>query len=110
MTENQLIHPHQGLPLISPCPLTLSAVRRRCLGVLSHLILNDMMKIKGHIARIAMCMRDGEDPEVARMAKAFFSPLVSVGIHMHEGWGGPRGDTHGQGLLLHAGECWNPCA
>ena len=55
-----------------------SAVRRRCLGVLSHLILNDMMKIKGHIARIAMCMRDGEDPEVARMAKAFFSTLVGV--------------------------------
>ena len=34
-------------------------------------------------------MRDGEDPKVARMAKAFFSTLVSVGIHVHEGRGGP---------------------
>ncbi|GAX78483.1 hypothetical protein CEUSTIGMA_g5922.t1 [Chlamydomonas eustigma] len=51
-------------------------VRRRALGVLSHLILNDMMKVKGHIARIAMCMRPGEDPEIARMARSFFSTLA----------------------------------
>ena len=55
-----------------------AAVRKHCLGVLSHLILNDMMKVKGHIARIAMCMRKEEDVAVARMAKAFFSTLVSV--------------------------------
>ena len=33
--------------------------------------------LKGHIARIAMCMREDEDPVVSRMAKAFFSTLVS---------------------------------
>ena len=37
------------------CPCT--GVRKNALMVLTHLILNDMMKVKGHIARMAMCLQ-----------------------------------------------------
>ncbi len=40
-----------------------TGVRKTSLMVLSHLILNDMMKVKGHIARMAMCMRASVTPE-----------------------------------------------
>lgn len=43
--------------------------------VLSHLILNDMMKVKGHIARIALCLQD-PDPSIASMAQLFFHELA----------------------------------
>lgn len=42
--------------------------------VLSHLILNDMMKVKGHIARLALCLQD-DDPRVAGLAQVFFHEL-----------------------------------
>ena len=46
----------QDLPLISfPCQL--AGVRKNALMVLTHLILNDMMKVKGHIARMARCLQ-----------------------------------------------------
>ncbi|KAG1667780.1 hypothetical protein FOA52_010817 [Chlamydomonas sp. UWO 241] len=64
--------PHMYLPLIDPDV----SVRKRALSVLSHLILNDMMKVKGHVAKVAMCMREGEDPSVQRLARAFFSTLA----------------------------------
>lgn len=32
-------------------------MRKNALMVLTHLILNDMMKVKGHIARMAMCLQ-----------------------------------------------------
>jgi hypothetical protein len=34
-----------------------AGVRKNALMVLTHLILNDMMKVKGHIARMAMCLQ-----------------------------------------------------
>lgn len=34
-----------------------TGVRKNALMVLTHLILNDMMKVKGHIARMAMCLQ-----------------------------------------------------
>ncbi len=40
-----------------------AGVRRTCLTVLSHLILNDMMKVKGHIAGVALLLLE-EDAEV----------------------------------------------
>ena len=43
--------------------------------VISHLILNDMMKVKGHIARIALCLQD-PDPAIASMAQLFFHELA----------------------------------
>jgi condensin complex subunit 1 len=42
--------------------------------VLTHLILNDMMKVKGHIARMAACLED-PDPRVAALAQLFFHEL-----------------------------------
>ena len=52
-------------------------MRKRSLSVLSHLVLNDMMKVKGHIARLAICMRSDEDPSIRRTARAFFSTLAA---------------------------------
>ena len=42
--------------------------------VLTHLILNDMMKVKGHIARLALCLQD-DDPRIAALAQLFFHEL-----------------------------------
>ena len=52
----------------------IAGMRRNCLMVLSHLILNDMMKVKGHIARLALCLQD-DDPRVAGLAQVFFHEL-----------------------------------
>jgi condensin complex subunit 1 len=38
-----------------------TGVRRTSLTVLGHLILNDMMKVKGNIARIALHLVDEEE-------------------------------------------------
>lgn len=46
-------------------------VRLNCLLVLNHLILNDMIKPKGHVADIALCTLDGSN-QVASLAKKFF--------------------------------------
>ena len=51
-----------------------AGVRKNCLMVLSHLILNDMMKVKGHIARLALCLQDDE-PRIAALASVFFHEL-----------------------------------
>ena len=42
--------------------------------VLTHLILNDMMKVKGHIAQLALCLQD-DDPRIAALAQLFFREL-----------------------------------
>ena len=42
--------------------------------VLTHLILNDMMKVKGHVARLALCLQDS-DFRVASLAQLFFHEL-----------------------------------
>ena len=52
-----------------------AGVKRTALMVLSHLILNDMMKVKGHIARIALCLQD-PDASIASMAQLFFHELA----------------------------------
>lgn len=62
---------------VLPTPCLPAAVRKRCLAVLSHLILGDVMKVKGHIANIAVCLRSEEDEEVSQIARAFFCTLVS---------------------------------
>ncbi len=51
-----------------------AGMRKNCLMVLSHLILNDMMKVKGHIARLALCLQD-DDPRIAGLAQVFFHEL-----------------------------------
>ena len=61
---------HDGTCWVVPC----AGVRKNCLMVLSHLILNDMMKVKGHIARLALCLQDDE-PRIAGLAQVFFHEL-----------------------------------
>ena len=49
-------------------------VRRSCVMVLSHLILNDMMKVKGYISDLTVCMEDA-DEVVASQARLFVHEL-----------------------------------
>ena len=49
-------------------------VRKNTLTVLSHLILNDMIKVKGQISELVLCLEDKE-PEISRMSQAFFHEL-----------------------------------
>ena len=51
-----------------------ASVRQHAITVLSHLVLNDMMKVKGHISEMARCLED-IDPRVASVAKLFFHEL-----------------------------------
>ena len=51
-----------------------SGVRQHAITVLAHLVLNDMMKVKGHIAEMARCLED-PDPRVASVAKLLFAEL-----------------------------------
>ncbi|KAL4446838.1 hypothetical protein ABPG77_008082 [Micractinium sp. CCAP 211/92] len=51
------------------------SVRKNAVMVLTHLILNDMMKVKGHIAKMAMRLED-EDARIAALAQLFFHELA----------------------------------
>ena len=55
-----------------------SHVRSNTLTVLTHLILNDMIKVKGQISDIAFCIADTTD-RIAGLAKRFFSELSRKG-------------------------------
>ncbi|XP_017253367.1 condensin-1 complex subunit CAP-D2 isoform X1 [Daucus carota subsp. sativus] len=54
------------------------AVRKNAVLVLSHLILNDMMKVKGHIYEMAIRLED-EDERISSLAKLFFHELSKKG-------------------------------
>lgn len=49
-------------------------VRKHTLMVLSHLILNDMVKVKSNIGDIARCIED-EDEQIVNLTKSFFEEL-----------------------------------
>ena len=49
-------------------------VRKNTLVVLTHLILNDMIKVKGQISAMALCLEDPEQ-KIADLAKLFFHEL-----------------------------------
>ncbi len=49
-------------------------VRRHTLMVLTHLILNDMVKVKGQVCEIALCLRD-EDQRIRDTARLLFHEL-----------------------------------
>jgi condensin complex subunit 1 len=51
-----------------------ASVRKHALTVLSHLVLNDMMKVKGHIADMARCLED-DASDIAALARLFFFEL-----------------------------------
>jgi len=49
-------------------------VRRHTMMVLTHLILNDMVKVKGNVCEIALCLRDN-DPRIRDTARLLFHEL-----------------------------------
>ena len=51
-----------------------SRVRRHTLMVLTHLILNDMVKVKGQVCEIALCLED-KDPRIRDMSRLLFHEL-----------------------------------
>ncbi len=51
-----------------------SGVRASVIMVLTHLILNDMVKVKGFISEIALCIKD-EEEHIRRLVKVFFHEL-----------------------------------
>ncbi|KAI0222051.1 Condensin complex subunit 1 [Lamellibrachia satsuma] len=53
-------------------------VRKNTLMVLTHLILNDMVKVKGQISELATCIID-DDVRIASLAKLFFNELSKKG-------------------------------
>ncbi|KAF7819108.1 condensin complex subunit 1 [Senna tora] len=54
------------------------SVRKNAVLVLSHLILNDMMKVKGYINEMAIRLED-EDERISSLAKLFFHELSKKG-------------------------------
>ncbi|XP_047172089.1 condensin-1 complex subunit CAP-D2 isoform X2 [Vigna umbellata] len=54
------------------------SVRKNAVLVLSHLILNDMMKVKGYINEMAVRLED-EDERISNLAKLFFIELSKKG-------------------------------
>jgi condensin complex subunit 1 len=53
-----------------------SYVRRHCLRVISHLALNDMIKIRGEISDICKLLKD-EDQKIVDLVKLFLHELHS---------------------------------
>ncbi|KAL7753524.1 condensin complex non-SMC subunit Cnd1 [Sorochytrium milnesiophthora] len=51
-------------------------VRKNALMVLSHLVLNGMVKVKGQLSSMALCV-ESEEPRIANLAKLFFEELAS---------------------------------
>lgn len=51
-------------------------VRKNAVMVLTHLILNGMVKVKGQISEMAKCLDDA-DQRIADLAKLFFTELAS---------------------------------
>ena len=64
-------------------------VRKNTLMVLTHLILNDMVKVKGQISELAICIID-DDVRIASLAKLFFNELSKKVGHL---WVEPRLST-----------------
>ena len=60
--------------LYAPLGDTDLGVRRTALQVLSHLILNDMVKVKGKISDICVCLED-DDSRIKGLASLFFDEL-----------------------------------
>jgi len=61
---------------------TSPSVRKTTLQVLTHLILNDMVKVKGQISELATCIVD-EDERISGLAKLFFHELSKKGNSMY---------------------------
>ncbi|XP_065559402.1 condensin complex subunit 1-like [Artemia franciscana] len=57
-------------------------VRKTTLTVLTHLILNDMVKVKGQISDMAMCIID-TDSKISGLSKLFFTELAQKGNSLY---------------------------
>ncbi|XP_065194710.1 condensin complex subunit 1-like [Sycon ciliatum] len=57
---------------------TSAHVRKHTVMVLTHLILNDMVKVKGQISEMALCLED-ENEQISNLAKLFFMELARKG-------------------------------
>lgn len=56
-------------------------VRKNTIMVLTHLILNDMIKIRGQVSAMALCLED-TNCSIVELAKTFFYELSQkVGTH-----------------------------
>jgi hypothetical protein len=55
-----------------------AGVRRNALMVLTHLVLNGMVKVKGQVGGIAVCLTD-DHPRIAEQARTFFAELAQRG-------------------------------
>jgi condensin complex subunit 1 len=53
---------------------TSGSVKKNTLMVLTHLILNGMIKVKGQLGEMAKCLED-PDPRISDLAKLFFKEL-----------------------------------
>ena len=51
-------------------------VKKNTLMVLTHLVLNGMIKVKGQLGEMAKCIED-EDQRIADLAKLFFTELAT---------------------------------
>ena len=82
-----LVHSHNVTPFLppsfppSPPPSSLRLqdseplVRKNTLIVLTHLVLNDMIKVKGQISEVALVLEDS-DKSISDRARLFFSQLA----------------------------------
>ena len=74
-------------------------VKKNTLQVLTHLILNDMVKVKGQISEMATCIVDC-DERISNLAKVFFLELsrkvsfVAVFIFQHREYVGSKMNFH----------------
>ncbi|KAK7028208.1 condensin complex non-SMC subunit Cnd1 [Paramarasmius palmivorus] len=50
-------------------------VKKNTLMVLTHLILNGMVKVKGQLGELAKCLDEDEDPRIVDLARLFFDEL-----------------------------------
>ena len=55
-------------------------VRKHTLMALTHLILNDMVKVRAQVSDIAMCLED-EEPRMQDLARMFFNELAHKGTN-----------------------------
>ncbi|KAI0239680.1 condensin complex non-SMC subunit Cnd1 [Massospora cicadina] len=53
-----------------------ASVKKNALMVLTHLVLNGMIKVKGQLGEMAKCLVDA-DPRISDLAKLFFTELAS---------------------------------
>jgi condensin complex subunit 1 len=71
MRHHNLLAPHSQ-ELFNCLRANELAVKKKTLLVLTHLVLNDELKIRGQMADVMLCLLD---PQVAASAKTFFSEL-----------------------------------